>query len=978
VSDEQQGFGISRTSIVSIVLAAALAGFYGQHLLLKDTRPVVEASNSVARGLQQVDARLWEDPLFAVQHFKEATGSSGKEQDTMSCAAAAKPAGGSTRTLLVIVPGGPYEQAAETRRRTRYAVITALHSRGYDPADPEHLGCFASSSPAEAISGGRLASVIPFEIFAGKSAGGSAPPDISVVWVDENRLNGDTGRHFETLAAIQRDSRAAIGRQTDPKLEPEPDVQIIGPASSMVLSELAAPENVVPPGMRFHIFNYQATIDPAKLPRDFEQVDCGQAPADQASKSGAAPVTICRVVKNDSALAQLLADEIPTRMRGKARVALVYESDTIYGRELSRSVADKLDRLCGGSQCTVSTTYLRGLDGSLPSLQKADAGAKAAPSPGDTGNAVPELSLPRLTSSRPYETAEGNSQLDYLEHLPGPLHQIEQQFREECGPFTAIGLLGTDVYDKLLLLRALRPRFPDAVFFTTDLDARLFDPAEFPTTRGLIVASSFGLRPMLVNGQVIPSFRDGYQTAAFLATRLAAGPGADASALDKPAKLYEIGRWGAFTLNEDARPRTLNNLQRLGCLVLVIGGWLFLVLEFGLLRRLWLAVSLLLLFGLVMLLLDAMPLVPPNLARTILSQAGHGEPLFFTAGVSLWPVIGLRVLGFLFCVYAAYEIFTKLGGSAKGIGDGFLDDSAKNRRNLPWRSTVRIFRRGIVAAAFRKPAGDGRINRSIYDSITTQYQNVKAIWTRLRPWDWRPRMFRSLVYTALSMLAFAMLSIAFGIGNVPARGHLAYWCYMVTTVLNVAAMQYLVMLVCDATSFSSYFIRRVRKVISGWPASTVDKYKQETNLQDPRLLADWIDMQMIADRTACIIQLIYFPFIALSIFTVSLSPFLDDVPLSTPVLALTAVGFGLLFYIAISLRKEAERIRSETVERFESAIRVESLTGDPRNLIVCLAGVMAFRKGAFMRLSQQPLVRALLLPLSSLGGSALLQQLLSP
>ncbi len=48
---------------------------------------------------------------------------------------------------------------------------------------------------------------------------------------------------------------------------------------------------------------------------------------------------------------------------------------------------------------------------------------------------------------------------------PGSAKQGEKGFR-------AIGILGSDVYDKLLILRALRPRFPDVVFFTNNLDAQ--------------------------------------------------------------------------------------------------------------------------------------------------------------------------------------------------------------------------------------------------------------------------------------------------------------------------------------------------------------------------------------------------------------------------------------------------------------------------------------------------------------------------
>ena len=56
-------------------------------------------------------------------------------------------------------------------------------------------------------------------------------------------------------------------------------------------------------------------------------------------------------------------------------------------------------------------------------------------------------------------------------------------WKEACPGFKAIGVLGSDVYDKLLILQALKQNFPHAIFFTTDLDARLFPPREIQWTR---------------------------------------------------------------------------------------------------------------------------------------------------------------------------------------------------------------------------------------------------------------------------------------------------------------------------------------------------------------------------------------------------------------------------------------------------------------------------------------------------------------
>ena len=51
----------------------------------------------------------------------------------------------------------------------------------------------------------------------------------------------------------------------------------------------------------------------------------------------------------------------------------------------------------------------------------------------------------------------------------------------------AVGIIGRDVHDKLVLAQALRAAFPDRVLFTNDLDARLLHPDVTGYTRNIIV-----------------------------------------------------------------------------------------------------------------------------------------------------------------------------------------------------------------------------------------------------------------------------------------------------------------------------------------------------------------------------------------------------------------------------------------------------------------------------------------------------------
>src|SRR5262249_8211643 len=101
---------------------------------------------------------------------------------------------------------------------------------------------------------------------------------------------------------------------------------------------------------------------------------------------------------------------------------------------------------------------------------------------------------------------------------------------------------------------AIKEQTPKSLFFTTDLDAILEDPAQYDWTRNLIVASSFGLELNEGLQRDIPPFRDTYQTSAFLATRLALQDNHNTDGkkhiedlLQKP-RIFESGRSGAVDL----------------------------------------------------------------------------------------------------------------------------------------------------------------------------------------------------------------------------------------------------------------------------------------------------------------------------------------------------------------------------------------------------------------------------------------------
>jgi hypothetical protein len=163
-------------------------------------------------------------------------------------------------------------------------------------------------------------------------------------------------------------------------------------------------------------------------------------------------------------------------------------------------------------------SYLRGLDGRLPE-ESASTDKTASTDAGKNTPGSPPIDL------SPLEKADGNSQLDYLRRLADHIAREDEAYRRngESG-IGAIGILGVDAYDKLLVLQALKSRMPYKLYFSTDLDARMLQRGQAQTTRNLILAAPYGLTLTRALQQDVPPFRDSLQSAVFVSVLAALAP----------------------------------------------------------------------------------------------------------------------------------------------------------------------------------------------------------------------------------------------------------------------------------------------------------------------------------------------------------------------------------------------------------------------------------------------------------------------
>lgn len=590
---------------IAAVIVAAIGAVLWTAVPLEVPRPAPSAQiRAEEPTLQDVAARLWEDPLAAVAREVEAPrptdGKGARHEIDGLCnqlqlggtrGADGKPLPRRLLVLGVMVSNTPYADGEENRRRIRHAVQSALYVSHFTPDNAQHLGYFHWERKADPL-------IVPFELFSRKNAR-ELKQDyrLLVLWLEDEWFTVSARGKPEPLARLAKLAHrladgclAPAGVKRDGGLV---NFAVLGPAGSGTLRAMrqeAEPWTKPPAGLE-HVTFYSAAATAAERDLLQRDADCTQALPDPRKGKDfcslhaffrSRGVSFYRTTATDDQLSRAIKHELELRgvwPGGPSGhfVAVVSEWDSYYGRMLPKAFmrVSQRERACetdptepnlsspdtGAEEkgpCRILRfSYLRGLDGQVP---PSDEAARAA------AKDASKAATPRTR----YERAEGVKQFDYLRRLAerirdtdlgiaaagesGALPSAEGSFvREECArEICAFGVLGSDVYDKLAVLRALRREFPRAVFFTTDLDARLLDDDEQEWTRNLIVASSFGLELQPCLQRNVPPFRGTYQTAAYLATQLAvfnsfldyeAGrelicPAADGGSESKPSQAF--------------------------------------------------------------------------------------------------------------------------------------------------------------------------------------------------------------------------------------------------------------------------------------------------------------------------------------------------------------------------------------------------------------------------------------------------------
>lgn len=349
----------------------------------------------------------------------------------------------------------------------------------------------------------------------------------------------------------------------------------------------------------------------------------------------------------------------------------------------------------------------------------------------------------------------------------------------------------------------------------------------------------------------------------------------------------------------------------------------------------------------------------------LLTHYGYGEPMSLIEGVSLWPTIGLRVLGVGLGVWLIFislrslednKTETRTEMELPPLQRRFFFDEWKKLELRDQPTCVRLAR---IASLFWHS----------YPPSSNSFTDLESGFAG----DRRARCTRAGIATLAMLILGSILTVLWGPPNVPARGPVARELYLIVTIAEALATIFLTFLVADARLFSRSFIKRLTAMTTKWPPATVNKFRTMFGLEEADL-ADWTDMQYLAKRTSSITYLIYFPFLALAVLIISRSEFFDSFSNSWALIIVQLTSIAVVVGSVIALRATAENARSVARESLSAKIIFATGLGDDKNtaqLEMLLARIDNLNDGAFAPWSSQPIVKAVLLPLLTYSATFL-------
>lgn len=987
----------------TILIFLSLIGIIPNIDYLKSSRP---NESEWAKHAPKIGTggRLWEDPLAVAARYENTINNKEKKVDDVNeenilqnitddlVQNLETPYGErTTNVLYIFLPEGGFIEDAELRRRFRYAVTSALSSSCLIPEDSGSLKFLEYSFNHQPI-------FIPYEWYIVRKSYSSHCTHSEklaktlVVWLREDLITSTSMRRFFS----------------DPPANTQYIPKFIGPIQSSKLKDIqnefeqeerirggsdkAGPLLISP--FATISLNDKPIVEPSSFAETLDEENDKNLP-------------IIRTIGTDNILAATLVWELHERGINDCEdeLILISEIDSDYVLSLTDSIEGGFSHDC--TRVVHKYNYMRGVDGKTPSMDNKKDSSSNKNTSGHTSKQLRDY-----FDGSSFESAEGTDQYDYLLRLFKEINKLDSIQKVK-----AIGIIGNDVYDKLLILRALNRDFKNKLFFTTDLDARFLHSEEKKWTRNLVVASNFGLtlRPELQSAT--PPFRDSYQTSLYFSVLLAlqehdvwqkdlanwlqprvfeignseaiAIPRSpskttlqrhfsakenieDFLAIEKNCTLADISRCVYIHPDDSEKVSrlkeafSLSNLLKLLVISFLFCLWVFITNPKELHKKLFKLLICYVCFVFLIVIITYCLIIEAK------------EPISLLEGASIWPVFLIRCLGLCIVTVMFFIYKEKMHDQMVAIHWQFKFKFLKIETA---KNTINSFRdkfREICDACITGPHIDfakySPKNRSIETNQIWQKYLQATKCGRMGPW------------IALSVIIiFIFAGMAFYSWGPPAFPHRGAVAFKVNWLLLLPCIIFLwvsVFWVGYEAKIIVQIIKLFRNERNRWDPKRIqliaDQKKQNFSFlrnMDEKLQSNYLNFQFIAALSERIGKLIFLPFVTIFFMVIARNELFEklDFPVTLILLSLTAVLYVLFAFNLVRLN--AVKLRDQLLDQCQIELSRDYKQAESINQLI--NSINATKKGVYASFTQRPAIQALLLPLSGLGGNELINYLMN-
>jgi len=733
------------------------------------------------------------------------------------------------------------------------------------------------------------------------------------------------------------------------------------------------------------------------------------------------------VIANDRLVIDELLDEL-FDLRGfsaqKSTFVLVTEWENIYSRKMAHEFQTRCKERQPsghkGEECKIFRfPYISGISGdssfasndAIIKIRETGIGSQKS----NSSNKQQEIRLPI-----------GSSQYDYIHRLTDYFNQrLTDNFFDKRN--TVFALFGSNFDDKLLVLQAIRESNKESTIVTTDMNVLYASLLKNFPIRNLIIGSSFSLdsediidnlkqnsdesnerlkekisEEHTTNYFSTIHFRDNYQTSLFRAITKSLtqkqGLLLKDEEIENNIKLYEVGKSKFILLDKNLSNLTelvepsyfesIRQSQDYGILLQNTLAPVFMVALLMLLVRVTESLykhaefnkpgALAAFERTILKSLGPNIFLPKKIGAVLVSYviffclifiifalAGRfsvESPLLFS-GISIWISEVGRALAIIFILFSVTVSWSRLTRWRNRISHRYVNQ-VNNKIVTDWKPWVSTSNKLLTKKE------EHIFNRIQFEKSWNLFRNELCA---------RNIFIKSCYFLSVFIIIgiWVYATQYDGLTNIPAhpiaRGNIAVFYDRFFAGLSNTLLILQISYVLVVTYVCGRLVSHLSRGIIEWPKVYVDKLKSEYLQQDDTIIkyfySEYHGIRLIGNLTNTIGPQVVVPFVAIFLIVVTRNSFFDNWNYPASFLFFFSISGIALLVCAIWLRALATRAKKFALERL--VIQKTRYINDPKKssqVDYVIELIQGYQKGAFSGWKDNPLVAAIMLPISSIIG----------